>query len=139
MEHKKYLIKNVVEDFYKLATNDVLIGHQFRKIAMFEGSDPLKPPFEAFAHHIPRIIHFWEIQLLGLKKQEDAAPFDLIGIHKKLFIRKGELGRWLVLFDQTVDSVVPLCENKEERMLLEEWKNKAKRMAMGIETTIIRS
>lgn len=101
-EDKKY-IDDIVTAFYKKAVTDVLIGHQFRKVATLEGTDPLAPPIEAFAEHLPRISTFWKMQLLGEKKPENVPHFDLINIHNKLNMRKGELGRWLILFRQTLD------------------------------------
>ena len=92
----------VREAFYKKAVTDFLIGYQFRKIATLKGSDPLTPPIEAFADHLPRISTFWKMQLLGEKKPENVPPFDLINVHEKLSMRKGELGRWLMLFKQTL-------------------------------------
>lgn len=95
----------MVYEFYVRATGDILIGHQFRKIAKLKGSDPLTPPMEAFTEHLPRIALFWEIQLLQKKSKES---FDLIHKHDYLMIRKGELDRWVVLFLQTLKD----CENK---------------------------
>lgn len=99
-------ISSVVEAFYRKATTDVLIGYHFRKIAQSEaiaGGHPLKPPIEAFKHHLPRIAHFWRSQLLGAKIPSSEHPFDLIGVHHALMIRKGELHRWLTLFRETLE------------------------------------
>lgn len=97
------IIQETVKDFYALATSDFLIGHQFRKIQTQEGQDPLSPPLEAFEHHLPRINEFWELQLLGLKASKGFEPFKLIEVHQKLAIRKGELGRWVLLFYQVLE------------------------------------
>lgn len=102
------IIESVVANFYKKATTDFLIGYQFRKIAQAEAKSsgshhPLKPPIEAFEHHLPRINDFWKNQLLGIPLPEGQKPFDLIGIHKELLIRKGEVGRWIQLFDETLN------------------------------------
>ena len=100
---EKY-IEEVVYDFYDVATKDFLIGYQFRKIALQEREPehPLLPPMEAFKDHLPRITTFWKNQLLGQKIPENTPPFDLINIHHDLKIRKGELGRWLVLFKEVL-------------------------------------
>jgi hypothetical protein len=51
-DEKIHWIGAVVTAFYSEAKNDILIGYHFRNIPDFE-------------EHIPRIITFWEIQLLG--------------------------------------------------------------------------
>lgn len=113
-------IEIIVTDFYKAATTDFLIGYQFRKIATEEGADPLSPPIEAFKTHIPRITTFWEIQLTG-GTDHPYEPFDLIRVHQKLSIRKGEVGRWVLLFNLTLD------EHKLKNVeLIEKWREKIK-------------
>jgi truncated hemoglobin YjbI len=84
------LIQEIVRAFYEKAKNDVMIGYHFRNIQDFD-------------EHIPRIIAFWEIQLLGKTQQEVATPFDVLKAHIPLAIKKGELGRWLLLFRKTID------------------------------------
>jgi truncated hemoglobin YjbI len=84
------LIQEIVRAFYEKAKDDVLIGYHFRNIQDFD-------------EHIPRIIAFWEIQLLGKTQQEVSTPFDVLKAHIPLSIKKGELGRWLLLFRKTID------------------------------------
>lgn len=111
--------------FYKKATTDILIGYQFRKIAMLEakaGDHPLRPPIEAFEHHLPRIATFWKSQLLGERIPAKQDPFDLIGIHQKLSIRRGELHRWLTLFRETLKEFE--SSNPENIDLLKKWLEK---------------
>lgn len=100
-------IKQIVERFYIKATGDFLIGHQFRKIQKHtpeQGpSHPLRPPIEAFRHHLPRIEIFWQIQFGLPLAQKLELPFDIIGIHRRLRIRRGELGRWILLFEETLN------------------------------------
>ena len=132
---KKDFIDHVVDEFYRQATTDILIGHQFRKIALKErdremkdgpiGHHPLRPPLEAFAHHLPRIKSFWYIQLLSETKTADQAPFDLIQIHRELSIRMGELNRWLVLFDGVLMQSLKEVENQEEMgQFVQLWREK---------------
>jgi truncated hemoglobin YjbI len=83
-------IYQVVEAFYAKAKNDVLIGYHFRIINDFE-------------EHIPRITAFWDIQLLGSTEKTLSEPFDVMKVHIPLQIKRGELGRWLVLFRKTLD------------------------------------
>lgn len=82
-------IKIVVERFYQKAREDILLGYQFAKIKDFED-------------HIPRIISFWEIQLLGRTQRQVTSPFDLMNAHRPLSIKRGELDRWVVLFKKTL-------------------------------------
>jgi truncated hemoglobin YjbI len=83
-------IFQVVDAFYQRAKTDVLIGYHFRNIQDFES-------------HIPRIAAFWEIQLLGATKRELTESFDVMKAHIPLNIKRGELGRWLVLFRQSLE------------------------------------
>lgn len=82
-------IYSVVDAFYQKAKVDVLIGYHFRVI-------------EDFDEHIPRIVTFWELQLLGEASRPLTEPFDVMKVHIPLGIKRGELGRWLVLFRKTL-------------------------------------
>jgi truncated hemoglobin YjbI len=82
-------IFRVVDAFYQKAKTDILIGYHFRIIADFD-------------EHIPRIASFWELQLFGKASRELKEPFDLIKVHIPLGIKRGELGRWLLLFRKTL-------------------------------------
>lgn len=121
----KIKINHIVREFYKLATTDFLIGYQFRKIAEFQSTNPLAPPIEAFEHHIPRIVSFWELQLNGKMSTQGEKPFNLITAHQYLLMKKGEIGRWVTLFHQTVDLF--LMENDlthEEILTIQIWKER---------------
>jgi truncated hemoglobin YjbI len=121
---KSHRIEEVVRSFYEKATIDFLIGYQFRKIQTLEGADPTKPPIEAFDSHLPRIAQFWKMQLLG-EKLNDQQPYNLINIHKELRMNKGELGRWVKLFRETIESYK--VQDKEQLDLLEmydDWNEK---------------
>ena len=96
-------ISRVVHRFYDVARNDILIGYHFRHI-------------EDFATHIPRIIHFWEIQLLATPLKMEA--FDLIKAHMPLGIKVGEVNRWVKLFLETLEA------EKIDPNLEQEWKQK---------------
>jgi len=100
------LIFQVVDSFYDKAKTDILIGYHFRVI-------------EDFDTHIPRIAAFWEMQLLGSTKREFGDKFDLINIHTPLVIKRGELGRWLLLFKKTMDEkmTAPEFENLKQLWL----------------------
>ena len=103
------LIQEIVRAFYEKAKDDVLIGYHFRNIQNFD-------------EHIPRIIAFWEIQLLGKTQQEISIPFDVLKAHVPLSIKKGELGRWLLLFRKTIDEKT--LHHSEFSELNQKWKLK---------------
>lgn len=83
-------IFRVVNSFYDKAKVDILIGYHFRHITDFET-------------HIPRIAAFWDLQLLGKTDKKYGDPFDVMKVHIPLQIKRGELGRWIVLFKKTLD------------------------------------
>lgn len=98
-------IFQVVDSFYQKARHDVLIGYHFRAI-------------EDFETHVPRIAAFWEIQLLG-STEKKVEPFDVMKVHVPLGIKRGELGRWILLFRQTLFREVEL--HPEFLELKEKW------------------
>lgn len=129
--HCKKIIKEVVEKFYHEAVKDFLIGYHFRKIQEIPSENVLYPELSAFSKHIPRIINFWVIQLLGSNKHPKRnsleKPFNLISSHAYLNIRTGELHRFTLLFNQTIDSFKEEEKenlSKEELDLLNKWKEK---------------
>lgn len=85
---KELIIRQVVDQFYEAAKTDVMIGYHFRNV-------------ENFDEHLPRIYVFWEMQLLGLSRTL-SPPLDVIKAHIPLGIKKGEVGRWVVLFEKAV-------------------------------------
>lgn len=86
---KEHDIEEIVSKFYQLALSDVLIGYQFQKI-------------DDFPSHVDKIANFWKNQLYP----ELYPPIFDIRFRAKHFPLKlhlGELGRWIVLFHQTLD------------------------------------
>lgn len=108
------LIEKIVVTFYQKATTDTLIGYHFRKIQKSSSKNPLYPQIEQFSEHIPRIIKFWRQQLNLLEKKERPLPFDILNVHRKLKVRKGEINRWVLLFEETLN------EQKIEALTIEE-------------------
>lgn len=115
-------IQKIVEDFYTKAVSDPIIGFHFRKIQEFEGDNPLKPPMEAFSHHIPRIVNFWRMQLLGEMGLEQE-PFNLLKAHDYLGVKKAQVNRWLMIFNETLD------ESSGDEAFILDWKKKAAHLA----------
>lgn len=103
-------IFEVVNSFYTKVRADVLISYHFWRIPDFD-------------EHIPRIATFWDFQLLGKSERELTHPFDVMNLHLQMGIKKGELGRWLVLFRKTLEEetqkhpeMSELRANWEERL-----------------------
>ncbi len=99
----------VVDSFYQKAKTDILIGYHFRVITDFES-------------HIPRIASFWDMQLLGKTERPLSHPFDVANLHLALKIKKGEVGRWLVLFRKTLEEMTAL--HPEMKDLAKDWRDK---------------
>ncbi len=99
----------VVDSFYEKAKTDVLIGYHFRNIKDFD-------------EHIPRIASFWDLQLLGNTERKITHPFDVANLHLALMIKKGEVGRWLVLFRKTLDEMT--TTHPEMNELAIEWRKR---------------
>ncbi len=112
-------ISLIVDAFYEKAVKDFLIGYHFRKIQKGLSDHPLEPSLAAFAHHLPRIKIFWEIQLISGAGPR-AEVFDLIHVHKRLSLRKGEVGRWCQLFYETLNEF----EKNGGHPLLSKWRSK---------------
>ncbi len=98
-------VLSIVTAFYDKAKTDILIGYHFRNIKDFD-------------EHIPRIASFWEMQLFGTTDRKIDPPFDVIRAHMPLGIKRGELGRWLLLFKNTLD------EHADHFALKEKWLEK---------------
>ena len=102
-------ILDTVEKFYDKATNDFLIGYHFRHVDDFET-------------HIPRIAAFWDIQLIGHTARTLDTPFDVINKHIPLMIKPGEVGRWVVLFKETLQD--QQYHRPDFAELIERWNTK---------------
>ena len=108
------IIEEIVDSFYEKAVKDILIGYHFRKI---QKGDNLVPSLSDFAHHLPRIKIFWKSQLI--KDFKSSEKFNLKESHKPLKIRKGELDRFILLFNKTLD----VFESKDIN-LIKDWRSK---------------
>jgi truncated hemoglobin YjbI len=108
MTNAEWILK-VVDSFYLKAKTDILIGYHFRVIPDFD-------------EHIPRIASFWDLQLLGKTERKMSSPFDVMKLHQALGIKRGELGRWLVLFRKTLDEETNA--QPEMQSLKDSWEEK---------------
>ena len=108
------IIEDLVDSFYEKAISDFLIGYHFKKI---QTGDALYPTLSDFAHHLPRIKVFWKTQLL--KDFKNTLSFNLKESHIPLKIRKGELDRFMLLFNETLDQFE---KNQSNQNLIKEWR-----------------
>ena len=117
------VILKVIIEFYRKAANDFLIGYHFHRI-------------EDFSKHIPKIASFWEIQLNGTSKAT-GHKFNLNSSHLPLQIRRGQIGRWKVLFIETLSSFE---KNQELNTIQRElWQKKMEGLAEKMENFIFSS
>lgn len=108
-------IHKIVESFYSKVIPDILIGYHFRK---FENP-------EVLAHHLIRLTGFWEMQLMQTLSVPLEKPFTLIYTHAELGLKNpGELGRWVMLFNETLTEYEQKTTNPQERALIEIWRIK---------------
>ncbi len=102
MNSEKDYILQVVRAFYKVAINDVFIGYHFRKISSEPNShQKIESSLGGFEDHIPKVVDFWASQLIAGHVREFDRP-NVLKVHEYLKIRKGELGRWIILFKETL-------------------------------------
>ncbi|MBC7713884.1 MAG: hypothetical protein H7177_11125 [Rhizobacter sp.] len=125
------LIYIVIETFYKKATTDILLGYHF---AHFNDPNVLGP-------HLERITGFWEMQLTGkVSKPIEGKQFQLLFTHLQLGIKRGELGRWIVLFHQTLEELENEFQTQapedlpEIKKITEEWKKRIDFFKVRFET-----
>ncbi|MBP9681254.1 MAG: hypothetical protein KBD76_07605 [Bacteriovorax sp.] len=108
------LIFSIIESFYQKAINDIIIGYHFQKF-----NDP-----EVLAHHLERLSSFWEMQLTGTTSKTFDKPFHLLFTHLQLNIKKGELGRWIILFHQTLEEYESSINHPNMTLMSELWKKR---------------
>ncbi len=108
------LIPQIVTHFYQLAMNDILIGYHFDK---FKND-------EVFKHHLIRLTAFWEMQLFGRTDIVLDHGFRLLFTHYQLPLKRGELGRWIILFHQTLDTFELNLKDEEFSKFSLLWKNR---------------
>ena len=86
-------IDKITRSFYKKAMKDILIGYHFRVIKDFE-------------EHIPKIVSFWELQINKTITNKSHLPFNILKKHAPLKINKGEVFRWVLLFENTLNESI---------------------------------
>ncbi len=84
----------LVRAFYGRALTDPIIGWIFTDVAKLD--------VEA---HVPQIASFWETILLGTKSYSGTPFAPHAALHEKVGLRAGHFGRWLALWQETVDEL----------------------------------
>ncbi|EQC51495.1 hypothetical protein [Bacteriovorax sp. DB6_IX] len=121
MKERIQLIEELVRAFYEVAINDVFIGYHFRKISK---NSTLESKLGDFESHIPNVVDFWAHQLIPGHKRRENAP-NILKLHTYLAIRKGELGRWLLLFREKLNQFASKEQNSpEESEFYQSWNKK---------------
>ena len=89
MNTEHQIIQQTVDAFYAKARADILIGYHFARIA-------------DFSTHLPRIVAFWELQLLNSTNYQFVPALDALRVHIPLRFHRGEIDRWVKLFQETL-------------------------------------
>jgi truncated hemoglobin YjbI len=108
-------IDHIVSEFYQKALNDILIGYQFQKI-------------EDFPKHVSKIASFWKNQLYP-EHYPPVANIRFRAKHLPLHLNMGELGRWIILFYETLDTWNK-NNNREFTSEINRWKEKIENLKM---------
>ncbi|MDH4468925.1 MAG: hypothetical protein QE271_12780 [Bacteriovoracaceae bacterium] len=88
------LINPVIEKFYRKCQDDFLIGYYFQRQLHF------------FDQILPQLKIFWLCDLekqLGFAISLSTKQFNLNQAHQNLKLKRGEIGRWAVLFLETLN------------------------------------
>ncbi len=89
----RYDIELVIREFYNRLLVDDLIGFLFTEVVHLNLDE-----------HLPRLADFWEDQLLGSDRYSGNPLRVHMQLHLKEPLRKEHFDRWLLHFNQTVDS-----------------------------------
>lgn len=85
-------IKLVIEKFYDKLLVDELVGFLFTEVIQLN-----------LKEHLPRLVDFWEDQLLGSNKYSGNPMRVHMNLHMKEPLKKKHFERWLKHFHQTID------------------------------------
>lgn len=86
-------IELVIRKFYDKLLGDEVVGFLFTDVV------PLN-----LSEHLPKLVDFWEDQLLRTQKYNGNPMRVHMDLHLKEPLKKEYFDRWLLLFNQTVDS-----------------------------------
>ena len=85
-------IELVIRKFYEKLLVDETVGFLFTEVVQLNLDE-----------HIPRLVDFWEDQLLGSKKYSGNPMRVHMGLHSKSSLNTEHFDRWLKLFQETID------------------------------------
>jgi len=85
-------IKLVIEKFYDKLLVDELVGFLFTEVIQLN-----------LKEHLPRLVDFWEDQLLGSNKYSGNPMRVHMNLHMKEPLKKEHFEHWLKHFHQTID------------------------------------
>ena len=86
-------IKLVIEKFYDKLLVDELVGFLFTEVIQLN-----------LKEHLPRLVDFWEDQLLGSNKYSGNPMRVHMNLHMKEPLKKEHFERWLQHFNQIIDN-----------------------------------
>jgi hemoglobin len=86
-------IELVVQKFYELLLVDDLVGFLFTEVVHLN-----------LEEHLPKLVDFWEDQLFATNNYAGNPLRVHMDLHLKEPLRKAHFNRWLLHFNQTIDS-----------------------------------
>jgi len=86
-------IELIIGKFYDKLLVDNLVGFLFTQVVNLN-----------LEEHLPKLVDFWEDQLLGTNNYSGNLMKKHIDLHLKEPLKKEHFDRWLLYFNQTVDT-----------------------------------
>ncbi len=86
-------IELVVREFYEKLLVDEVVGFLFTEVVQLN-----------LEEHFPKLIDFWEDQLLGTNKYAGNPMRVHMNLHQKEPLTKAHFDRWLFFFNETIDA-----------------------------------
>lgn len=87
-------VHRMVHSFYGKVREDELLGPVFNDVACVD-----------WGHHLPIMVTFWESLLLKTDRYRRNALLPHLEVFRKVSFDPRLMDRWLMLFDETVDSL----------------------------------
>lgn len=86
-------IELLIKDFYDKLLVDEMVGYLFTEVVELD-----------LEEHLPRLVDFWEDQLLGTNNYSGNPMRVHLQLNQKEALQKAHFERWLEHFNQTVDA-----------------------------------
>lgn len=86
-------IELLIKEFYDKLLVDEVVGYLFTEVVALD-----------LKEHLPRLVDFWEDQLLGTNNYSGNPMKVHLDLHQKEALQKAHFERWLNHFNQTVDA-----------------------------------